>query len=246
MQPNWLVPFQGRNRSGTYNQNFLWRSENVYLMDNHRAALWCWLQHIEPEGPISILHIDKHTDTLCSRIEEWVQALPSNWTSFSIDDYLEFKYLSRDLSNDPFLLFRWDNYLSLFLELYRKRIQGCRFATQEIGDPPNHAGATKLDIDDLPTELERLFSGTSDSWIINLDLDFFFYESSIGKPKRRFSREFARQVFEQIQVMRSQNRIIALTVALSPECCGGWDEAEMVLGEFLACVEIQFILPRRA
>jgi hypothetical protein len=45
----WLVPFRGRNASKVYNQNFLWRYESVYVMDNHRAAMWCWLRHINPE-----------------------------------------------------------------------------------------------------------------------------------------------------------------------------------------------------
>jgi hypothetical protein len=44
----WPVDFRGRNRSGPYNQNFLWRRDSVYVMDNHRAAFWCWLQRIDP------------------------------------------------------------------------------------------------------------------------------------------------------------------------------------------------------
>lgn len=59
----WLVPFARRNASGAYNQNFLWRDGNTYVMDNHRAALWCWLQHITPGERLSLLHIDCHTDT---------------------------------------------------------------------------------------------------------------------------------------------------------------------------------------
>ena len=46
----WLVPFKGRNRSLSFDQNFLWRKDNIFIMDNHRAALWCWLQHMSPEG----------------------------------------------------------------------------------------------------------------------------------------------------------------------------------------------------
>ena len=46
MAEEWLVPFKGRNTSGIYEQNFLWRDGAVYVMDNHRAALWCWIQHL--------------------------------------------------------------------------------------------------------------------------------------------------------------------------------------------------------
>lgn len=48
----WLVPFKGRCYSGHYEQNFLWRHGNVYVMDNHRTALWCWLQHVDPRRPL--------------------------------------------------------------------------------------------------------------------------------------------------------------------------------------------------
>lgn len=41
-----LIPFRGRNHSGPINQNLLWHYRNIYLMDNHRAALWCWQQEI--------------------------------------------------------------------------------------------------------------------------------------------------------------------------------------------------------
>jgi len=60
MPGEWLVDFKGRKSSGVYNQNFLWRSGSVYVMDNHRAAMWCWLQHVDPNHPHAILHIDRH------------------------------------------------------------------------------------------------------------------------------------------------------------------------------------------
>ena len=59
----WLVPFKGRNDSGACDLNFLWRSGSLYVMDNHRAASWCWLQHSGPEGNANVVHIDAHYDT---------------------------------------------------------------------------------------------------------------------------------------------------------------------------------------
>ena len=56
----WLVPFKGRNASGVYNRNFPWRSGTVYVMDNHRAAMWCWLQHVDPGQAHSLFHMDRH------------------------------------------------------------------------------------------------------------------------------------------------------------------------------------------
>ena len=85
----WLVPFKGRNSSSTYEQNFLWTNDNVYIMDNHRAALWCWFRHISEDSKVSLIHIDRHTDTLCSKIDDWVNKCP-NLMTITIDDYLGF------------------------------------------------------------------------------------------------------------------------------------------------------------
>jgi len=45
-------------------------------MDNHRAAMWCWFQHISTDRKYNLFHIDKHTDTLNSNIEIWKKHLP--------------------------------------------------------------------------------------------------------------------------------------------------------------------------
>ena len=111
----WLIPFKGRNFSGCYTQNFLWKKDNVYIMDNHRAALWCWFQHISADEKINLLHIDKHTDTLQSRLKEWVNACPDLWT-IKLEEYLSFIH-EKDAGQDV-PLFRWDNYGSIFLEKY--------------------------------------------------------------------------------------------------------------------------------
>ena len=87
----WLVPFKGRKPSGRTTQNFLWNSGDVYIMDNHRAALWCWLQKIPLTQRVGLLHIDEHYDTLYSRIDEWKANLPA-LERLSIDDYLALEY----------------------------------------------------------------------------------------------------------------------------------------------------------
>jgi UPF0489 domain len=97
---DWIVPFKGRNTSGFFEQNFLWKSGDVYVMDNHRAALWCWLQHIAPEKKHSIFHIDRHYDTL--KCDRWVPHLPTNW-KMSIEEYLEYPFVDDDEYEDRFL-----------------------------------------------------------------------------------------------------------------------------------------------
>lgn len=38
-----LPPYYLHKRSGMINLNGLWNDGNIYVMDNHRAAAWCWL-----------------------------------------------------------------------------------------------------------------------------------------------------------------------------------------------------------
>ena len=114
MKSNWLIPFKGRNHSGAYTQNFLWQQDSIYIMDNHRAALWCWLQHIKKDEKYSLFHIDRHYDTLNSRMKEWLGVLP-DLTKLSINEYLELKYLCEGTEAN---IIRYDNYLSIFLKKY--------------------------------------------------------------------------------------------------------------------------------
>jgi hypothetical protein len=69
MEGEWILPFLGRNRSGPSEDNFLWRTGSTYIMDNHRDALWCWLQHLIPGKEYNLFHIDRHFDMLDSRIK---------------------------------------------------------------------------------------------------------------------------------------------------------------------------------
>lgn len=60
-----IIPFAGRHYSGPVTQNLLWRDGKVFLMDNHRAALWCWQQAVDLYSQShSLLHIDRHYDAL--------------------------------------------------------------------------------------------------------------------------------------------------------------------------------------
>jgi hypothetical protein len=148
----WLVNFKGRNPSGAFALNFLWRHGNVYVMDNHRAAMWCWMQHVDPRMPHSLFHIDRHTDMLQSRLEEWLAHMPPTW-NLSIDDYLKRKYVLED-SGDTVPVFGWDNYLSIYLALFGGNIASCYFATQHEGDKPNYEGAMQVDMWDVPFNLD--------------------------------------------------------------------------------------------
>jgi len=56
--------------------SFLWQEDKIYIMDNHRAALWCWIHSIRPNIKYSIFHIDAHHDADRSEMQRWKDNLP--------------------------------------------------------------------------------------------------------------------------------------------------------------------------
>ncbi len=46
-EPKFLIPLVERGKTGWFQQNFLWKAGNVYVMDNHRSAAWCWAREVD-------------------------------------------------------------------------------------------------------------------------------------------------------------------------------------------------------
>lgn len=42
-----LIEFKGKNTSWYKYLNLLQQEHKIYVMDNHNAALWCWMQRID-------------------------------------------------------------------------------------------------------------------------------------------------------------------------------------------------------
>ncbi len=73
-----IINFKGQNSSWVKDLNLLGKENNIYVMDNHVAALWCWLQEIEIKTKYNILHIDAHYDTMSSQVDTLLKYLPNN------------------------------------------------------------------------------------------------------------------------------------------------------------------------
>jgi len=238
----WLVPFARRNASGAYNQNFLWRDRNTYVMDNHRAALWCWLQHFTPGERLSLLHIDWHTDTLYSRIDTWLKECP-DLEGISIDDYLTHSHKT-EMGDTP--LFRWDNYLSIFLEKYGPQIDRCYFATHDEGDPPRLRDGQHVQYPlpwELPGNISYWLEQSDEKFIVNIDLDYFVYKPVDYRNAPLFSSEYFGEIFTEVKRMNDAGRIAVLTLCLSPEFTGGWDGAEQLCYQASEHLGLTFRLP---
>jgi len=242
MQPEFILHFKGRYTSETYDQNFLWKFGSAYVMDNHRAALWCWLQHIKKDKKYNLLHIDKHYDCLRSRIDDWLEALPQGIESLTFKEYLCLNYLPADSPMQKKVpIVRFDNYLSIFLIRYANSINKCTFATHRKGEQPSWGNKTEIPDFQLVSYISHSLG--EGEWIINVDLDYFFYENYENKCGRLYSDEYIDELFQEILKWYKAGKIAVITLCISPETCGGWEPAEILASRICKILGLPFSLP---
>jgi len=56
-----IIPFKSKNSSFAFNTNLLVKEGNNYLMDNHRMALWCWIQELDLNKVYAMVHIESNS-----------------------------------------------------------------------------------------------------------------------------------------------------------------------------------------
>ncbi|WGS84460.1 hypothetical protein [Methylomonas sp. UP202] len=220
---NWIIPFKGRRHSGALNQNFLYQSSNIYVMDNHRAALWCWLNFYKDDlKDVGVFHLDRHSDAERSNLPSWVSQAtsPIHVSSMDIQSYLD----AVDKECPPTKLFRWDNYLSIFLDMYRDDINCFDFSVYE-GDAINHPCTVKRMPWELPENISFWLS--EGKWILNIDLDYFFYKVDESIEKM-YSDEYLHSFFNKVSLVAKRDAEVVVTICFSPECCGSWAYAEKI------------------
>lgn len=234
----WLLDFQGENASLWYRLNFLWNYKNIYIMDNHHAALWCWLQKINTDGKYDLFHLDRHFDTLYSNIDSWLKALPSQLEDLSLDDYLNLNLLDRD---SPVI--GYENYLSIFLEKYAPSLDTCWFSTYNEGDKPRFSNMQTPPPKSLAGSFEHWIKQSENPWIINVDIDLFFCDDDQDSRMQFHSDSLIKAIGQAIKRQNDKGKIEVITIALSPEWCGGWDNAKKACSVLTKSMGIDFKLP---
>ena len=242
MTDNWLLPFAGRNGSEAWDINFVWKKDNIYIMDNHRAALWCWLQEISPLDKYKLLHIDRHYDT--ANDSDHMSSLKlEHLFDITLEQYLSLSYPS-SLVYENYPLFRDDNYMWPLFPGDGSPVVEFFFATHNDGHAPD------FDYDIInPWDLLDLgsrFENSRHKWIVNIDLDYFFHDFfRQNQPRyiRLFSDQYIERVFSSIRYHYQQGKIVVLAIALSPEFSGGWNNAEQLCSTICKIMDIPFNLP---
>lgn len=226
-----LIPFKGKNYSGFTEINLLQKQGNVYVMDNHLAALWCWLQEMDLSQKYNVLHIDKHYDTRRGRLEEWLEELPGYLEKLSIESYLALRFNDgENVNGSP--MFTWDNYLPIFHSRYQANINQYHFFTHRQGDLMTEMKpfVEEYPVECLPDVGWLVFEENPGyKWIVNIDLDYFFRDVEHEEMYVRFISLKAIEIFFNTLKKINPKKIAVITFALSPECCGGWDNALEVM-----------------
>jgi hypothetical protein len=218
--------------------NFLFQKDNIYIMDNHLAASWCWINQLDLNQSYNLFHIDRHYDLLCDDdvIQSTIIDAQLDLKKFSFSEYCNLL----NPAHDDFKLFRWDNYILNLNKVYPNLIIEKYFATHKDGFIPKNFVVNEKNIFDLYTNIEYwLESKKNRKWIMNLDLDYFF--NDLGEDKIQIvSDEYIKEVAKEIK--KSLKYIDVLTICLSPECCGGWGNAIRVNKIICEVLEIDFSL----
>ena len=213
----------------------LWKEDKVYVMDNHKSAAWCWLQQCKDDACYNFMHIDCHYDMGdCYRDEDLEQVKRNPHMSYD-------EMMNLERSDGECKILRWDNYIRYVYELRPNWFTNNLFITQKEGDICNEWGRKRMNISEkeelyLPAWLGQyvlevpqytydIAKGSEmQKWIVNLDLDFFFYNNGANIRVQLFSDDYIREVAKLLEA--AMRKIQILTIAISPDCLVGDDMKE--------------------
>ncbi|MCG3166482.1 MAG: hypothetical protein POELPBGB_02261 [Bacteroidia bacterium] len=203
--------------------NFLFKSNDIYVMDNHLAAGWVWASQLDVTKRYNLFHIDRHFDLL-----EFPDLMSSEITEKGIELYSlslsEYENLKQPLyGGGDAALFRWDNYIGNINTLYPDFFNKCYFATHEDGNELENFIDQKVTFFELVENIDYWIQNNAvNDWIVNIDIDYFFVSDSNGHYQI-FTDDFIVALCKAIQ--KADDRIALITICLSPECCGGWEQS---------------------
>ncbi|MDV0446304.1 hypothetical protein MsAg5_01340 [Methanosarcinaceae archaeon Ag5] len=110
--------------------NLLFNRGNIYVMDNHLAAAYVWLQKLDASKDYNYFHIDQHYDLGGPFPKDLLGNYPkliSDNQKMDLDSFIDLKFEGNPLHRCQ--LFQWDNYISLvyqvFPQWFKRRIFSC-------------------------------------------------------------------------------------------------------------------------
>ncbi|NEU08622.1 hypothetical protein GZH53_09895 [Flavihumibacter sp. R14] len=216
-----IILNRGRKRSDAFDLNFLAKEDNVYVMDNHLAAFWCWSKGLNPIESYNLFHIDRHNDLSKTHVKEAFHLYKNKkFCNMSIKKAVSLKV-------NGFQMLMWNNFIELYNVFnpgtfnYFEFVTPAKLPREYLG-----YGNTRLKawIRKELTLNERCELENSEtlSTVIDIDIDVFFAENGSGHREILTKKEF--QAFVQ-KIKPFIKKAKLVTIALSPECCGGWENS---------------------
>ena len=207
----------------TFDLALLKNDGKIYVMDNHKAATWCWGQKIDFTKSYNLFHIDKHYDLLHGGTDERVKTILEQ--KFDIGNSTIEEYCTLQHGQDQ--VFKFDNYLTILKKLYPNVFKQKKFATHNDGTIPRDWDFYEVPMIDLATENFSYWIRKEElSWIMNIDIDYFFTINSDDVYFQFLHDDYIISFAQQIKSV--MEKIEVLTIALSPSFCGGIDNANRV------------------
>lgn len=217
-----LIDIKPRRSSYCFTTNLLYKKDNIFLMNNHRMAAWCWSQNITMRKNYTFIHIDKHYDTSSNQLSKWIETINNGINCLSLEEYNNIQYQHDQYERFP--VFKWDNYIPIFHHFYSRNIIEYIFYTHGEGTFPEFLREmiTEIIPYSLITDFPLNVYKKSDNLIINLDIDYFF---SDGPNYNLIFSDYSIETVIATIMKLAENKNKVLTIAISPECCGGWSNS---------------------
>lgn len=248
-----LIPFKKRTKNFVDEDSFLYsfRTEKIYVFDNHRLSLWCWRNFIkkyEYGKKYNLIYIDKHIDCCCSSFDDRYKTFLEKEHLFKkLDNFRTILYTD-DEGTKKSSVMNYGNFLAFALKLelfknififtqfgdietYFKR--EIKYNTKEVFNLDNITCVNR----NVERNLVKTF-GDHSSIILDIDLDFF---TKNVKGKYFIDVISLKRCLKIIK--DNLNKIEFITIALSPNCCGGWRNSEKILAYFKLVFNLDLELP---
>jgi len=215
----WIRDKSGKPRGDTLLR--LWKHDelNVFIMDNHLAALFAWLGCLNPDDNYRLFHIDHHWDMTDMPDEDIYVLVRSDFSDLGRLD--EFTDLRSTQGGGDFPLVDFTNYISPLPQLRRNLKISVLGADQDSytaeieNDPRFLKVSVPCFFDTVDTLIAMPFKGRT---LFNIDIDFLF----------KGMHEYAERVYDDgmidslVTIIRPNfdKEQDIITIALSPEFCG--------------------------
>ncbi|AMP98676.1 hypothetical protein AY601_1763 [Pedobacter cryoconitis] len=212
---------KGQKFSHAFELNYLAQEGNIYIMDNHLAAFWCWSRELDPIKSYTLMHIDRHNDLNDALVKEAFHLYKNEkFKSMPIE-----KAVALRVNDDQMLM--WNNFIELYNVFNPYTLKNFEFVTP-VKLPTKYRHLKNIPLKSWINKeftVQELFdqqNRKAQPKVINLDIDVFFVERS-GKHKKILTDNELKSFAEKIRPLI--DRAALVTIALSPECCGGWENS---------------------